>query len=44
MVNRDIKKNNELEKLGYKAIYIWEDDLKNNIQLCEDMIINTLLQ
>lgn len=44
MVNRDIKKKNELEKLGYKVIYIWEDDLKNNIQLCEDMIINTLLQ
>lgn len=39
-VNKDIRKHNFiLNKYGINILYLWEDDLKNNINLCQKMII-----
>lgn len=37
-INGDIKRKTCLENLGYKVIYLWEYDLINNYQQCEDTI------
>ena len=33
-MQRDIVNNAELGKLGYEVFRFWEDDLKNDIDLC----------
>lgn len=38
MVDRDFRKKEELENLGYKMLYIWENDLKTNLEECERII------
>lgn len=39
-VNKDIRKNRFMrEKYGINILYLWEDDLKNNISLCQQMVI-----
>ena len=42
-VIRDKEKKCFLENLGYKMLYIWEDELKNNIIQCEEIIKNCLI-
>jgi DNA mismatch endonuclease (patch repair protein) len=38
----DRKKRNQLRKMGWKVIRIWEHDFKNNPQLCIDKILKIL--
>ncbi len=38
-VKKDKRKSNILKKLGYDVLYLWEDDLKNNINICKKRIL-----
>lgn len=39
MINRDKRKKRVLEKMGYKVLYLWEYDIKKNIEECERQIL-----
>jgi G:T-mismatch repair DNA endonuclease (very short patch repair protein) len=39
MINRDKRKKKVLEKMGYKVLYLWEYDIKKNIEECERQIL-----
>jgi len=43
-VKRDIRKYKFLVSSGYRVIYLWEYDLKNNINSCKEFISNILLK
>lgn len=40
---RDIDKKNVLTQLGYKVIYIWENDIENDLNKCKEYIKEALL-
>lgn len=39
MINRDKRKKKVLEKMGYKVLYLWEYDIRKNIEECERQIL-----
>lgn len=41
-IERDTEKKKYAEKHGYTIIYVWEDELKNNIQLVKERILNEI--
>jgi len=41
-INRDRRKLNYLQSKGFKIIYLWENDLKKNLDYCEKTLIKEL--
>jgi DNA mismatch endonuclease (patch repair protein) len=39
---RDIQVNNELSKMGYLIVRLWESDIKKNTQGCAEKVIEAL--
>lgn len=37
-VEKDIRKNNKMKEKGITILYLWEDDINNNFELCKELI------
>lgn len=37
-IEKDIRKNKKMEEVRITILYLWEDDINNNLDLCEQLI------
>ena len=40
IIEKDIKKNKKMKEVRMNILYLWEDDINNNLKLCEQLIKN----